>query len=104
MILQPVVAGGSTLTPVMEQLLGDRDEANKLFTTSKKILVTATVTPLVIWMGRTLTVDHDFLLVESGGVGTGFDTIDLTPWEGQGFLPRSGDSLFAFYFADPAFP
>jgi len=99
MILQPIVSSVVVL-PVFEQLAGLKDGNNHIFKTSKKFQQTSTVTPLVIWQGRTLTLDVDYVVSESGGAGTGFDTISLISWSAEGHLPRANDSLFAFYFAD----
>lgn len=104
MILQPVV-GGTNLTPVTEQLIGSRNSVNKIFKTSKKFLQTTTVTPLVIWQGRTLTLNQDYIVFESSGTGTGFDAIDLSLWQTvKNHVPKVNDSIFAQYFRDPAFP
>ena len=104
MILQPVVGAGSSVSaPVVEQLQGTKNGSNSIFTSTKKFLHNSTTTALVIWGGRTLTLDSDYVVSEGGGPGTGYDTFTLSPWAAEGLLPGAGDSLFALYFQDPNF-
>jgi hypothetical protein len=42
--------------------------------------------------GQRLLLTDDYTVAESGGPGTGFDTVVLL------FAPRSGDKVFADYF------
>jgi hypothetical protein len=47
----------------------------------------------VYYNGQRILVDDDFTVQESGGVGTGYDTVNTL------FIPKSGDKLWADYVA-----
>ena len=53
------------------------------------------------WNGRELRVDRDFEVSESGGVGTGYDTVKLVAWAAVPFLPRATDELTFKYYRAP---
>jgi hypothetical protein len=91
---------GDGFTPRMDiPLLGLKNGSNYVFTTPEKFVHSATLSIAVFWNGRRLRIDRDYDLSESGGVGTGYDTISLTPWSlGKSFLPRSGDELISDYY------
>jgi len=81
-----------------EPLAGTIDGANKVFTTSRPFLRTGGFLEAVHLRGmrRSEGPGEDYEAVESGGVGTGYDTVVfLNP-------PRSGDILLIDYF--PAGP
>ena len=101
MILEPVSSvGGLDLVRMGKALLGVKDGANDTFSTPEKFLYTADLRIAVVWNGRRLADGRDFQALESGGAGTGYDTVMLL-WSAGELLPRAMDTLEADYFADP---
>ena len=47
----------------------------------------------VYYNGQRIFLDDDFTVQESGGVGTGYDTVETL------FTPKAGDKLWADYVA-----
>jgi hypothetical protein len=102
-ILQPVVGAGGGYTPRLNaELQGVKNGSNPIFTLPDKALNTSELSPSVVWNGRRLRSGVDYVLSESGGAGTGYDTVTLSQWQTAGFLPRAGDELVADYFIDPS--
>lgn len=96
MILTP--AAGATLEPRTEiELIGTKDGSNVVFTTPEKFIVNANLGIKTFWNGRKLARDKDFTVSESGGVGTGYDTITIL-W--TKLKPRTTDELIADYYVD----
>jgi hypothetical protein len=94
MILQPVAGGGGGALAFLRwdiELLGAKNGANPVFTTPDKFDPDYFV---VYWNGRRLFVGDDYLVSESGGPGTGYDTITLL-W--TKLLPRAADRVTADY-------
>jgi hypothetical protein len=101
-ILQPVSqAGGLDLVRIGIALIGVKDGTNPTFTTPTKFYQTANLKVAVFWNGRRLRVGVDFNALESGGAGTGYDTVQLL-WSVAELLPRTGDELAVDYYADPS--
>lgn len=79
------------------ELVGTKDGSNRIFTvpSSDKFLngtfESNTFKILIRHNGRVLVEGKDYSVSESGGVGTGYDTIILT------FSPVSGSQLYANY-------
>jgi hypothetical protein len=81
--------------PLTGQLLsGTIDGANTVFSTTRPFLHTANLQEAVYLRGlrRCEGVGADYLAVESGGLGTGFDTVVFTN------PPRVGDTLLIDYY------
>jgi hypothetical protein len=74
-------------------LLGSINGVNQTFTTPEDFLNNTTHTLSLFYNGQRLFpgAGNDFLLSESGGFGTGWDTVQTT------FAPRAGDRLTADY-------
>ena len=71
-----------------EILIGDCDGANTVFGTEFKF------DPKVIWVyldGQRMIPTIDYVVSESGGVGTGYDTVTFT------FAPLEHDNIIADY-------
>lgn len=101
MILEAVTqAGGLNLVRIAKALIGVKDGTNDTFTTPEKYLRTSNIKIAVTWNGRRLAEGVDFDCVESGGAGSGYDTVKLL-WSAGELLPRSSDVLEADYYADP---
>ena len=101
MILQPVIgAGGLELHRIGVPLVGTKDGTNDTFTTLPEFFFqTANLKIKVFWQGRRLGLFEDYVVLESGGAGTGYDTVKLL-WTTGELLPRSTDKLIADYFVD----
>lgn len=100
MILEPVSSGGGLdLVRQDQALVGVKDGSNDTYTTPGKYLLTANLSITVVWNGRRLARGVDFDALESGGAGTGYDTVKLL-WSAGELLPRAGDELVADYYAD----
>lgn len=56
-------------------LLGVKNGVNSIFTTPEKFIQSGNFKVLVYWNGRRLRETNDYTVSESGGVGTGFDTV-----------------------------
>ena len=81
-----------------QQLLGTIDGVNTVFTTSQPFLRVSGAAEMVYLRGlrRCEGASADYVAVESGGVGTGYDTIVFVN------PPRPGDNLLIdFYPAGP---
>lgn len=76
-----------------EPLLGVMDGTNAVFTTQAYYLPS---TLLVYYNGIQLHRDNDFIMLESGGLGTGYDTVTLVNHDGC--LPLAWERLTASYF------
>ena len=74
-------------------LLGPKDGTNTTFQTPEPFVQQGTVVIQVYWNGQRLRLGatNDYTVAESGGVGTGFDTIIVAR------APRSYDVLMADY-------
>lgn len=72
-------------------LVGAINGANTVFTTPEK-LVKSSLRVLMNGVQLEEGAGNDYTVTESGGPGTGFDTITFL-----GFAPRVGDKLFASY-------
>jgi hypothetical protein len=102
MLLQSVQGAGGGITPRESvALIGAKNGANSTFTTPDKFMFDADRKIKPIWNGRRLSYPNDFTVFESGGVGTGYDTVRLTPWQSVGYLPQAGHELIADYWKDP---
>jgi len=73
-------------------LQGTRDGSNPTFTTPEKFMQNG-IKIKVMKNGRRLLLDGDYILEESGGMGTGYDTIIFFK------PPRIFDNLEADYIA-----
>ena len=80
--------------------MGVKDGTNDTYSTPEKYLYTSDLKIVVTWNGRRLANGVDFQAIESGGAGTGYDTVKLL-WSAGELLPRSQDILNADYYADP---
>ena len=61
-----------------QPLIGIQDGVNKVFTTGVKFVHTASgIRAHVFWNGQRLVEPENFAASESGGVGTGYDTLTL---------------------------
>lgn len=65
--------------------------ANTVFTTPEAFRNSGGITISVYYNGQRIFETDDYILSESGGVGTGFNTITVL------FTPRAGDRLDADY-------
>jgi|MudIll2142460700_1097286.scaffolds.fasta_scaffold00003_135 hypothetical protein len=74
-------------------LLGLKDGTNTTFQTPEIFMQQGTVVIQVYWNGQRLRLGstNDYTVAESGGVGTGFDTIIMA------IAPRNTDVLLADY-------
>lgn len=100
MILRPVQAGSGNVR--LEDfrwgvdLLGVKDGVNNVFTTPSNFIQLSNVVINVFWNGRKLKIGNDYTVSESGGVGTGYDTVTfLFPKP-----PVATSELTADYIAD----
>lgn len=80
-------------------LLGVKDGSNRTFTTPD-IFINENrsgdlLTISIFHDGNRLVEDDEYVLAESGGAGTGFDTVIITA-----FKPKSKSTLIANYFTD----
>jgi len=95
-----VVARRRTLaaSQIREQvlLLGVKNGINTVFSTPEPYLNTPSIVIRVYFNGvrQRSGTGNDFLVSESGGPGTGFDTITMST------MPRAVDQLTADYYAD----
>jgi len=97
-----VAGGGSTEIPFLFkqsiELIGLKDNINRTFITPDKFINGSfgnnEFRILIRHNGRVLVPNCDFVLSESGGVGTGYDTINLT------FTPHPISELYADYVTE----
>ena len=78
MILQPSSSGASSLLGRFRNeviLLGVRNGVNDTFTTPDIFIQTTNLKIKIYWNGRKLSINDDYTVSESGGLGTGYDTI-----------------------------
>jgi hypothetical protein len=80
-------------------LLGDKDNSNRIFT-APDIFINEDVSGDVLTIsifhdGNRLVETEEYFLSESGGTGTGYDTIVITA-----FKPKPKSTLIANYFTD----
>jgi len=77
-------------------LLGTNNGINTIFTTAEKFVVDGEQNPTVWFQGQRLFAGPtcDYVLSESGGVGTGFDTVTFT------FAPPATSNLVMDYYAE----
>ena len=77
-------------------LLGTIDGANTVFTTDEKFVVDGQNDPAVYFQGQRQEpgATSDYVLSESGGVGTGFDTITFA------FAPPTTSNLSVDYYVE----
>lgn len=76
------------------QLVGFIDGSNQTYTTPGNEKFTQNLpffTPAIYYNGQRLVLIDDYIVVESFGAGTGFDTIVM------GFAPKPGDKIIADY-------
>jgi hypothetical protein len=94
MLRSPEIELGPTLVDrvVGEVPAGTIDGANKVFTTANKFVVN---TEAVFFCGVRMVrgASEDYTTSESGGVGTGYDTITFV----RPIAPRVGDELLVDY-------
>lgn len=77
---------------VGESLAGAINGTNTVFTTASKFVHVVGGLSIQVYMnGQRLVLTDDYTLSESGGPGTGFDTVTLLT------APRAGDKVFADY-------
>jgi len=80
-------------------LLGVKDGSNRTFTTPDIFInedISGDLLTISIFHdGNRLVEDDEYVLAESGGAGTGFDTIVITA-----FKPKPKSTLIANYFTD----
>jgi hypothetical protein len=100
--LDPSVSLGGGGLPVRENvmLLGVRDGVNRIFMTPEKFIegtyLGSTYSIRIRHNGRGLDPDLDYDLSESGGAGTGYDTIFF-----KSFTPSLFNSILADYTVKP---
>lgn len=99
MILQPAAAAGAGISGRYRwniPLLGDKNGANLVYHTPEPFLQTQATAIRVQRNGVRLElgVDADYVISESGGPGTGWDTVTL-----NAFPPRDWEKLTADYVA-----
>lgn len=91
--------GRAFLHKVGVDLLGVKNSSNRTFTTSDDFInanISGDLLTISIFHdGNRLVENDEYVLAESGGVGTGFDTIVITA-----FAPKSTSTLVANYFTD----
>lgn len=78
-------------------LLGDKNGVNRTYTLppgEKAVHNPANGLRVKVYFDTRRLQDSEYVVEESGGVGTGFDQITTTA-----FAPRSNSSLFADYIA-----
>ena len=79
MILRPVQAGSGNVR--LEDfrwgipLVGVKNGVNNVFTTPENFVQSVNVIIRVYWNGRRLKLNDDYTVSESGGIGTGYDTV-----------------------------
>ena len=101
-VVEGLEAGGTGrafLHKVGVILLGVKDNSNRTFTTPDDFInedISGDLLTISIFHdGNRLVEDDEYVLVESGGAGTGFDTIVITA-----FKPKAKSTLIANYFTD----
>ena len=77
-----------------EELQGTKDGSNTVFVTSVKFLQEDKIGIIFNRNGQEQLLGFDYIIVESGGVGTGFDTVIVRK------PPRIFDSLICHYIED----
>lgn len=75
-----------------QDLIGTKDGSNRIFTTPDYFLPDT----IRVYRNGDRQDDGDYVLSESGGVGTGYDTITFGPEN----PPLSNEKLFADYVID----
>lgn len=99
MILQPAPGGGSGLVLQRmrwnKDLVGVKDGANPVFTTPEVFVQDGELVIRVYKNGvrQRLGSTDDYTVSESGGAGSGYDTVTF-----NGPAPQSNDGLTADYF------
>lgn len=80
-------------------LLGTKDGSNRIFTTPEVFINDSIggdlLTISVFHDGKRLVENEEYMLVESGGSGSGYDTVVITA-----FAPIEDSTLIANYFTD----
>jgi hypothetical protein len=75
-------------------LTGSIDGANTTFTTPEAFLQSPPNYSIAVYYnGQRIFLNDDFTVQESGGIGTGYDTVETL------FTPKAGDKLWADYVA-----
>jgi hypothetical protein len=96
------IPGGNTQYKTDQQLVGTIDGSNRIFTTPDIFLHDPPDTSVQVYInGQRIYQDRDYTISESGGVGTGYDTITFVAPPIPG--PPDPDYLSADYFL-PASP
>ena len=99
MILQPATGGGSGLVLQRmrwnKDLLGVRNGVNSVFTTPEVFVQDGELVIRVYKNGsrQRFGSSNDYTVSESGGAGSGYDTVTF-----NGPAPQSNDGLTADYF------
>jgi hypothetical protein len=98
LLTSPTGAASTTLgrKVVGELLSGTKDGVNDIFFTSQKFIqLPGTEFSIVVrWAGRRLYLLDDYLVAESGGLGTGYDSIQLL----YPIKPLPKDKITADYY------
>lgn len=76
------------------ELIGDKNSTNTIFSTPSKFLQDGSVGVVLNRNGQEQLLGFDYIVGESGGLGTGFDTIIIRK------PPRIFDSLICHYIED----
>ena len=99
--IETVVVEVSTVPPsvgfvprVRQPLVGDIDGSNTVYTSALKFMHDGVRDEVLCYNGveQDEGVGDDYVASESGGPGTGFDTITMS------FAPRPGDKLWLNYY------
>jgi len=73
-------------------LIGAINGSNQAFSVPESFLHNPPKTSIQVFLnGQALLLSDDYTLSESGGIGTGFDTVTTV------VVPRSGDKIWAHY-------
>jgi hypothetical protein len=98
MLLTPIGnrRGISSALRIHKELVGVKDGANPVFTTEEPFIHTDDIKIELFWNLALLHVDRDYTVAESGGPGTGYDTVNFL-W--TKLLPRASDIVAANYVA-----
>lgn len=96
MILQPVSGAslGASLFRWNVPLLGSKNGINTVFTTPEYFMQTSNLVIRVYRNGQRIDLTEDYAVSESGGAGTGYDTVTF-----NGEAPLSFEKLTADYIA-----
>ena len=99
------MAVSNVLSPFLQEnirdeieLTGDKDGSNQIFLTPglEKFISDSNIRPKLYFNSGRFVQDCDFTLIESGGVGTGFDGIKFT----FDIKPIPSDQIFMDYIID----